>query len=323
MNEAPFCDFLGVTVPADEWDGLRLDIAAELDAIGMSVEVDEERMVLWRSPNARGTVNAKRVGLVWALGCSGAVCASLRLGGRFNAYLAAIGSRRHRVTRIDASVDYAVDAAPIVAAVATAGQNGELSLTRKRIRPSDVETHIGVRADGARTGTVYLGAKNADVRMMVYDKQHERMHKWGLPDTGPLTRYELRLRAGTGITLRDAAEPAAVFWNYASPDFLPTPPGTPAWVSGGTGYYLEPHIPLLPAQRLKRRVESSRDLAALVGLANQCGPFGVRLLCHWIGEMGGVQGRAPAETAPEGLHAVLDAMDAPALTPRRDTATAH
>ncbi len=305
MNGEPFCDFVSVTVPVDEWAGLRVDISAELDAIGMSVEVNEERAVLWRSPNARGTVNAKRVGMVWAIGCSGAVCAGLRLAGRFNAYLSAIGQRPHRVTRIDASVDFAVDAAPIVAAVAAAGQKGKLSLTRKRIRPSDVETHIGVRADGVLSGTVYLGAKNADVRMMVYDKQHERMQKWKLPDVGPLTRYELTLRAGTGVTLRDAAEPAGVFWHYASPDFLPAPSDAPAWVSGGTGFYLDPHVPLLPAQRLKRRVESSRDLAALVVLAHECGPFGMSLLCQWVRDMGGVQGLAPAETAP------IDAYEPP------------
>ncbi len=301
MNEVPFCDFVGVTVPVDEWEGLRADISAELDAIGMQVELDEERLVLWRTANSRGTVNAKRIGKVWALGCSGAACAGLRTAGRFNSYLHAIGQRRHRVTRIDASIDYAVDAAPIVAAVATAGRNGELSLTRKRIRPTDVETHIGVRADGALSGTVYLGAKKADVRMMVYDKQHERMHKWKLPDCGPLVRYELKLRAGTGVTLRDAAQPAGVFWEYAAPDFLPRPDDAPRWDAGGTGFYLEPHIPLLPAQRLKRRVEASRDLAAIVALAKECGPFGVSLLCQWIGEMGGVQGQAPAETAPNGL----------------------
>ncbi len=308
MNSVPFCDFVSVTVPVEEWEGLRSDIAAELDAIGMAVELDEEKTVLWRTANTRGTVNAKRLGKVWAIGCSGAACAGLRLAGRFNSYLHAIGQRRHRVTRIDASVDYAVDAAPIVAAVAVAGQNGELSLTRKRIRPSDVETHIGVRADGARSGTVYCGAKNADVRMMVYDKQHERMHKWRLPDCGPLVRYELTLRAGTGITLRDAAEPAAVFWNYAAPDFLARPDNAPEWDSGGTGFYLEPHVPLLPAQRLKRRVEASRDLAAIVALAKECGPFGVSLLCQWIGDMGGVQGRAPAETAS------IDAYGAPSLS---------
>lgn len=85
MSE-PFCDFVGVTVPAEHWDALRVDMSAELDAIGMHVELDQERAVLWRSSDARGTVNAKRVGMVWAIGCSGSVCAGLRLAGRFEAY---------------------------------------------------------------------------------------------------------------------------------------------------------------------------------------------------------------------------------------------
>lgn len=299
MSE-PFCDFLGVTVPADQWASLRPELEAELDSIGMGVELDQERAVLWRSPDARGTVNAKRVGMVWAIGCSGAVCAGLRLAGRFNAYLAAIGTRPHRVTRVDASVDLPVDAAPIVAAIAAAGRRGELSLTRKRIQPTQIETHIGTRADGAESGTVYCGSKQADVRLVVYDKQHERMHRWKLPNTGPLTRYELRLRGGTGVTLRDAAMPAGVFWHFAAPDFLPAPSEAPEWLPGGTGYHLDKAEPLLPGQRLRRRVQDSAEVAALLRLAAASGPFGFDLLVSEMRKLlpaVGVQGLAPAETA--------------------------
>ncbi len=303
MSE-PFCDFLGVTVPSEHWADLRHDIEAELDSIGMSVELDQDRAVLWRSSDARGTVNAKRVGMVWAIGCSGSVCAGLRLAGRFNAYLAAIGTRPHRVTRLDASVDVPVDASPVVAAIAAAGRRGELSLTRKKIQPPQIETHMGTRADGAESGTVYCGSKQADVRMVVYDKQHERMHRWKLPDCGPLTRYELRLRGGTGVTLRDAAEPAAVFWHFAAPDFLQGPQlldSIAAWSPGGTGFDLAKFEPFPPGQRLRRRVRDSADIVALLKLAELAGPFGFDLL---VAEMRklipasvGVQGPAPAETA--------------------------
>ena len=234
----PFCDFLGVTVPAESWDALRLDVAAELDGVGMAVEVDEPRTVLWRSPDGYGTVKASRVGKVWSLGTSGSVCAGLRLVGRFNDYLAAIGTRPHRVTRLDASVDVPVDAAPIVAEVTRAGRAGALTLTRQSIKPADVTSFTGVRVDGAITGTVYLGPRRGNARMVVYDKRHERLSR-KLPDVGDLTRYELRLRASSGITLRDASDPAPVFWHHAAPGFLPLPPDAPSWVPGGSGFDIE------------------------------------------------------------------------------------
>jgi hypothetical protein len=292
----PFCDFLGVTVPADDWASLRLDVSEDLEAIGMGVEVDEERIVLWRASDTSGTVKAQRFGRVWSLSCSGAACAGLRAAGRFNSYLAAIGTRPHRVTRLDASADLQVDAAPIVAEITRAGRAGELSLTRKAIQPADVTAFTGVGPGGVVTGTVYVGPRRADARMVVYDKRHERASR-KLPDTGPLTRYEVRLRARTGVTLRDAAEPAGVFWHYASPDFLLRPDGAPTWAPEGSGFELERVAPLLPYQRLLRRIEASSDLAALIALAESCGPRGVDYLVSRIRIMAGGTGVPPVETA--------------------------
>jgi hypothetical protein len=291
----PFCDFLGVTVPSEVWDELRLEVSAELDSIGMRVEVDEDRSVLWRTPDSFGTVKANRVGKVWSLGASGAVCAGLRVAGRFNDFLAAIGTRPHRVTRLDASLDVQADAPPIVAEVTRSGRAGELSLTRQAIKPSDVTTFGGVRPDGQVTGTVYLGPRRGSARMVVYDKQHERISR-KLSDCGPLTRYELRLRAASGVTLRDAAEPASVFWHHVAPDFLPSPSDAPAWVPGGSGFTIERTPPPLPAARLLRRIEGSVELAALVALAESCGPYGIELLVSRIRAMGGA-GVSPAAAA--------------------------
>jgi hypothetical protein len=265
----------------------------------MSVELDEPRSVLWRGTGG-GTVKASRVGKVWSVGCSGTVCAALRAAHRFNAYLSAIGTRPHRVTRLDATVDLKVDAAPVVAEFTRAGRAGELSLTRKKIKPADVLAYTGTRFDGAVTGTVYLGTRRADVRMVVYDKQHERISR-KLIDVGPLTRYELRLKAGTGVTLRDASQPAGVFWHYAAPEFLPAPPDAPEWVAGGTGYDLPPSVPLLASQRLLRKLEGSPEVAALLALAHECGPYGVELLIsHLRGRAVGGGSALPALTALQG-----------------------
>jgi hypothetical protein len=291
-----FCDFLGVTVPAEDWEALRLDIVHDLDAIGMGVAVDDGQSVLWRDASSTGTVKAQRRGRVWALGCSGAACAGLRVVGRFNSFLAAIGTRPHRVTRIDATVDVQEDAAPVVAEITRAGRAGELSLTRKAVQGRDVLSYTGLRADGAVSGSVYVGPRRADVRMVVYDKQHERLSR-RLPDCGPLTRYELRLRTRTGITLRDASDPTAVFWHYAGDHFLPRPSHVPDWNPHGSGYTLERVAPLLPYQRLKRRVEASVDLASLIALAESCGPRGVDFLVSCIRGMARGAGDAPADNA--------------------------
>jgi hypothetical protein len=290
----PFCDWLGVTVAAEDWDALRLDISDDLDSIGMHVAVDKPGEVLWRA--GMGTVKAVKRHRVWALGCSGAACSGLRVADRFNSYLAAIGTRPHRVTRLDASMDIQVDAAPIVAEVTRAGRAGELSLTRKKIRPIDVTTVLSARdSDGAVTGTVYCGPKRSDARMVVYDKQAERKHR-KLVDSGPLTRYELRLGSRTGVTLRDASEPELVFWHYASPDFLPRPEGMAEWDAYGTGFELSRVEPLLPYQRLLRRIEASGELVALVAAAESCGPRGLEFLISRIRRMSKGAGEAPAES---------------------------
>lgn len=275
----------------------------------MGVEVESEKSVLWRTPAATGTVKADRIGKVWKLGTSGSVCAGLRAAGRFESYLAAIGGFPHRVTRLDASVDVPVDAAPIVAEVTRAGQAGELQLTRKSVQPRDVLSYSGVRVDGAISGTVYVGPRRADVRMVVYDKRHERIAR-KLPDIGNLTRYELRLRSGTGVTLRDAADPAGVFWHYASPGFLPSPPGAPSWVPGGTGFELAKLPPQLPAARLQRRVELSSELGSLLALALEVGPYGVELLCSLIRKRARGAGVSPAESPSEALGGAVGDLNA-------------
>jgi hypothetical protein len=142
---------------------------------------------------------------------------------------------------------------------------------------------------------VYLGPRRGTARMVVYDKQHERQSR-KLPNIGPSTRYELRLRAASGVTLRDASDPAGVFWHYASPDFLPRPDGVPAWAPDGSGFDLERTPPPLPGQRLLTRIERSAELRALVTLAESVGPYGVELLCSRIRAMGRGAGGSPAGT---------------------------
>ena len=274
----PFADFIGVTVPRVEGPDLLAELAPEFEGLGMSVERDDDKVRLWRvGGDGWGTVKAEVRGQVYAVGISGSVCAGLRFARRLHAVLAAVGARPHRVTRLDASLDLPVDAAPVVARVAAAGRRGELALTRKRIQPGTVETHLGLRADGVESGTVYCGSRHADARMVVYDKQHERASR-KLCDVGPLTRYELRLKSGLGISLRDVAEPAPVFWHHVAPDFLPRPDGVSDWVAGGEGFELERVEPPTPFQRMLSLLDQSSDVRRLLTLADQVGPYGLRVL---------------------------------------------
>ncbi len=285
MSE-PFSDHVGITVPEDLWDGLRADVSPLFDQLSMSVEVDGPRKVLWRSSCGTGTVKADKYLRVWSLGCSGTVCAGLRARGLFRAYLSELGSRPHRVKSLHAACDYPVDAAPVVQAVAEKGRAGGYSFTRKAVQPRDILTILAPRENGDVTGTVYCGSPRSQARMVVYDKRQERIRR-GLPDTGELLRYELRLDDGAGITLKDCAEPSSVFWHHASPQFLPAPPSATPWVPYGSGFELARAPTVLPAARLTRRVEDSPEVGALLDLARELGPYGFGFLVSLLRKRGG------------------------------------
>lgn len=299
MNEV-FCDFVGVTFDRSNWPDVRRAIQPCLDTIGAQVEQDDDGVAtLWRAGD--GTVKAKRYGPVMSLGASGAVCAALRFANVFGNYLAAIASAPHTVTRLDASLDVAQDTPAVIDALVAKSVTMEgLSLTRKRVHPRDVTRLVARRHDGLDTGTCYVGSRNAEVRACVYDKQEERLSR-GLPDIGPLTRYELRLKSGVGVTLRDVWEPERVFWNFMSPGIFATQPNVEPWVSDALGFQVDwPELPL-PAERLRRRVQASADAFALVRLADEVGPYGFAFLVSELrklqGSHDGVKGLAPSDTA--------------------------
>lgn len=289
-------DFLGVSVPAECWDTLRGEVQAEMDALGAEVEFETDKSTLWRHSRSQGTVKAQRWGKVVSLGVSGAVCAALRAQHRFDSFLAALASRPHRVTRIDAAVDSMEDAAPAVKRAYRKGKAGKAKLTRKRVLPTAVSAHFGLReSDSVETGTVYFGGPSAEARMVVYDKQAETQAKHSY-DPGPWLRHELRAKL-PGLTLRDAVDPTALFYSHASPSFLRRPAGVPDWVPHGEGYALERVELPTPAARLQRKVEDSVEVGKLIALAHEVGPYGVQFLASLISKRAsGVQGPSPAGT---------------------------
>ena len=298
MSPVPFCDALTVTFPDALWPEVRRAIVPELDAVGMALECDGQKLVLWRAPGGLGTIRAERINAVRVLAVSGVSCGALRTTGRWGAFLAAIGQFPHRVTRLDATHDVAVDAPPVLVAVAELARTGGVSFTRKAVRPRDVTSLLSLRDDGELSGTLYVGARRATVRLCLYDKRKERMDN-GLHDIGPMTRYELRLGAGSGVSLRDAFSPVGLFWHFMPSDVLPSPSGVDLWEPADGGYSLERVEPLTPAERLYRRVQDSAELAALVKLASEF-PGGLDYLAAQVRRMGAARGGgvSPPVTAP-------------------------
>lgn len=276
MSEV-FADFVGVTFLVGEWPEVREQIQPALDVVSASCEHDEgDNGALWRAGD--GTVKAKRYGPVMMLGASGAILAGLRLAGMLGQYLDAVASRPHTVTRLDASLDVREPTAPVIARIVERVSSPEgLSLTRKRVSSQHVTRLVTRGDDGQDTGTVYVGSRAAEVRLCVYDKRMERMAR-KLPDVGPLTRYELRLKSHVGLTLRDVWSPSSVFWHFVAPDVLPRPDGVPAWQPHGEPFAIPRRDVPLPAQRLVALVQRSPEARRLAQLAHEVGPYGFSLL---------------------------------------------
>ena len=299
MDEGVFCDDLRVTIPGDRWEAFQPALAAALGDVGMAPEYSTPERSGWRLDG--GTVVAARYGFVRSISASGQALARMRGVGMLGNFLAMLGAGAHRVTGIHCTLDVREPTPPALTRVLDRASSPEgLKAGRKRIPVETLQRYLTRQPDGSDTGTVYCGAKSNEIRPVVYDKRAERIAR-GLPDLGyDLTRYELRLR-GVGASLRDAYEPASLFWRYMAPDFLPRPDGVPDWSSVAEDYDLPRSDPLLPGQRLLRRLDASADLSDLVKLAASFSG-GVDLLCAHIRRRAvrteeGVQGLAPAEAA--------------------------
>jgi len=260
-------DYFGISFPRDFEDSLHESVSAVLDAAGATA-------LPCASPlyglGDRGTVKFDRRGVVGTMGVSGRALSHLRSTGLLGAFLMELGSYPVRVTMIHICHDRFEPAAPYIHAAYSGACDGSLRLGRKRLGPDDVELRLSPR-DGENTGTVYIGSPRAKLRICLYDKRHERLNK-SFPDPGPWVRLELRSKT-PGVTLRDVFDPVALFWHLVPDGMLPAYTG-PAWVPHGEKIHLESRPILLPAERLKRRIESSTDLTELCKLATMIGPSG-------------------------------------------------
>lgn len=264
-----FCDWLDVTYsPVDcPYPELRLLLLGA----GFQVSRDTGGSVVFVPPTGRGVAKVIHASRFAKVSLSGGVCAALRDAGLWGEALSILSTSPHKVTRVDAAVDFALDAADVIAALRARYPAGSVNLGRKAL---PVTVMLAVRADGRESGTYYVGHRTAARHTLrVYDKTLEMLEKYGqvIPTT---TRVEVTARKDSGATLRDAALPDSLFWHVASPAIFQTPEGIPVWVPDTEMTYTAPTRPFVPAEVLRRRVEGSAELETLLAVADDMGPAG-------------------------------------------------
>lgn len=289
-----FCDWLDVTfspsdAPYPALNRLLLDAGFDVESTDRSV------FVYSHESSAQGKLVMGSNRGTFRVSASGAICSTLRRLGIWHDYLSELASSPHKVTRLDAALDLRVDGADLVQVMRDRYPSGEVNLRRKAVRTSVI---LEVRADGRESGSWYAGRRSrARFTARVYDKALEALSKRGeiLP---PTTRIEITAAGSdAGATLRDAAQPSALFWHVASPAIVAAPEDAPMWTPNTDCHWVTPTRTFDPAQIIRRRVESMALLDALAHVADEMGPEGRGYLMHLIrGRIDAVEAGTPATT---------------------------
>ena len=291
-----FCDYVSCTTARDIYPEVSTSLLELLRAAGGR---DEHDGVLTLGDHGK-FIHGTRYGVGY-YSLSGDALAELRKHHDafdfFGQWLTIIGEHPHRVTRLDAAIDIAAEASTVVRRVYARARRGLVRLTRKATRPDEVRRLIGpALVTGLETGTVYIGARGRrDVTARVYDKREEILRRvmkahgsltadlLTLNDPGPLVRYELEFSRKIGMTLRDAYDPAALFWHFARESLVPqlAPADVGSWEPRSGGFAV-PRVESLPSVQLRLLLDTSQDIKRAVTLAERCGPYGLDLLCRWL-----------------------------------------
>ena len=291
-----FCDYVSCTTARDDYPEVSASLLELLRAAGGRDEREGELSL--------GDHGKFKHGVKYGVGyfsLSGDALADLRRARGtydfFGQWLAIIGERPHRVTRLDAAVDIPVEASTVVTRFYQRARRGRVSLTRKAVRPDEVRRLFGpALVTGRESGTVYVAARGKrDVVARVYDKREELLRRvvrqhgaltpelLALNDPGPLVRFELEFGRKVGMTLRDAYDPSELFWHYARESLLPqfAPADIRPWVPRAGGFVVERGEPET-AKQLSLLLESSADIRRAVTLADRLGPYGRDHLCRLL-----------------------------------------
>lgn len=276
VTSAVFCDSLRVSVPADDAQTVMADVSPCLDLIGAHAGYKGAYRV-----GSTGQFSIRSGPGVSVFVASGQLLAALRARELLGQFLMAFSSVPHTVTRLDATVDEPLYAPDVVRSVYRKGHRGDVRLSRKAVPCGKVKKHFGAvlyeEPSQRETGTVYLGGPKAEVRGVVYDKRQELLEKQGFDIGEDRTRFECRVLSGMSPSLKDAYDPAPLFFHFMAPSLVFPSVTVPPWVPSGEGFSIE-RREVLPYQRMKRLVQDSVDVGRILAAARDCGPEGLKLL---------------------------------------------
>lgn len=274
------CDFLDVTFAPDDCPYPELNLL--LLGAGFEVSRDDGGAKCYLPPDGtRGLVKVIHASRFAKVSISGGACAALRKARLFEQVLWILHSSPHKVTRLDAALDLPIDAADVISALVARYPDGRVNLGRKAL---PVTRLVSTRADGRDSGTYYVGHRTAArFTARVYDKSLEAWEKRGeaIPVT---TRFEVTARKDSGATLRDAGLPESIFWHIAAPALLKRPEGIPVWSPNLDAAWSAPVRVFDPAETLRRRIEGSAELDALLAVADAMGGSGRSYLLHLLSQ---------------------------------------
>ncbi|CAN0440886.1 unnamed protein product, partial [Ectocarpus fasciculatus] len=166
-------DYLNVTVPEDRASEVHNGVLRHLTMLGAIPDTAD----LYRLNY--GTYKATHRQGFSTFGFSGGLLGALRQNSMLDPVLHQIGCGPHRVTRLDVAHDLSENAAPWLQRLHRRAKQGNVRLTRKAVSPERVrfiESH-NYPDPSVKTGSLYLGARSAEVRALVYDKRCERISK--------------------------------------------------------------------------------------------------------------------------------------------------
>lgn len=289
-------DYLNITVPTTQVVPVQSEILSVISSVGA---VGSAGGVYRLATGGTFKVDERRGFTLF--GASGDALGALRGASLYESYLSPFALVPHNVSLLHIAHDVRGDAPTVLKSLVahSRGSRG-LKLSRKRLNPeTQVRTLLSMGRDGRDTGTVYLGTRKAECRAKVYDKSDERFRRAGL-EIPPTVRYELEVTGKTGVSLKDAYEPEAIFWHFMSDIFGSAPSGISEWVPGGQGFSIAPGVPSLPAESLRRLLDGSPFLAQCFALADSIGPHGYEYFLRLLHERYGAVTSQPGVASGSG-----------------------
>lgn len=274
-----FCDYFTITTPPDYLQQVLAALRPYLYDLGCSEEPGAFRL-----PDGFGLFSFRVKHKVALFASSGGFASALRDKSLLSLFLAEFFSFPHNVSSADFTVDEYVSAPDRLSEIYRTAIDGEVSFTRKKITASSVSflmSPVCYDDSGRNTGTLYLGKRGRhEVFAKVYDKR-QQLKQQRMIDVRDVLRHEVTITSKMGLTLRDIASPHDCFYHFY-PSNLLSKAKSEHWVGGETGFRLEKPPERLPAEILRIRVETSRELESMLDLVEQVGCEGLKYLFRQI-----------------------------------------